>query len=508
MKKMKISAQPRAQFLETLRNSGYDNYQAVADILDNSLDSDVGSTQVKVNVNHDGKEYQSIQIIDNGCGMDTETIKEALKLGAITGKSRQNDLGSYGTGLKSAALSLGRAFKVITKSENEELFSVEYDIDVITQNDNFDLDVIVENEQDVETFNRLVVEESGTVVIITKLDRISNKSVSQVQYLLLKHLGVTFGLFITEKKVKISVNDILVQPIDPMYRTLRTTKKLSGMDEFITYQDKKIKYNVFYLGLQDKDNLEFGRNQAHAGLWIYRNNRLVGHGVDLGIVKKQGDGHLNGLRIEMFIDGSLDTDFGSTYLKLITEKSKGHINQSLVDICQKSLGSYVTQVKNIESDRRKQNESHSEQKSILDDVFKNINDNKFIEIPKKGKNQKDTLDKEKKETKNPGRNKFSERKRTDYYANYRLVSLGQYGNIYRPMKESGVHIIEINTDHIYWEEFLSQQSEQTIGAVVKEWMSQVLALSSVEYYNDTDKESLLNEFFAKASENLRKMIQY
>ena len=508
MKKIKISAQPRAQFLETLRNSGYDNYQAIADILDNSLDSDVGSTKVKVNIIHDGKQYQNIQIIDNGCGMDSDTINEALKLGAITGKSRENDLGSYGTGLKSAALSLGRAFKVITKSENEELFSVEYDIDSIKENNSFELDCIFGNEEDIKLFNELVGEETGTVVLINKLDRISNKSASQVQSLLLKHLGVTFGLFITEKNVNISVNGISVQPIDPMYRNLRTTKKLSGMDEFITYQDKKIKYNVFFLSKQDKDSLEFGRNHAHAGLWVYRNNRLVGYGVDLGIVNKHGDGYLNGLRIELFIDGSLDTDFGSTYLKLITEKSKGHINQSLVDSCKKSLGSYVTQARNMEKDKSKSDQNHSEQKNILDDVFKNINENKFIDVTKKGKNQKDETPKEKKEVKNPGRNKFSERKRNEYFATYRLTSMSQYGNIYRAMKENGVHVIEINTDHIYWEEFLSQQSEQTIGAVVKEWMSQVLALSSVEYYNDTDKEALLNEFFAKASENLRKMIQY
>tara|TARA_R110000868_G_scaffold97995_1_gene269684 strand:- start:247 stop:1776 length:1530 start_codon:yes stop_codon:yes gene_type:complete len=509
MKKSKISAQPRAQFLETLRNSGYDNYQALADIVDNSLDSEVGSTKVNVNIIYDGKEYQTIQIIDNGCGMDSDTIKEALKLGAITGKSRQNDLGSYGTGLKSAALSIGRSFKVITKSENDELFSVEYDIDSIIQQDNFDLDVLFENEEDIKIFNELVGEETGTVILISKIDKMTNRSVSQVQSLLLKHFGVTFGLFITEKNVEISVNDMLVKTIDPMYRNLRTTRKLSGMDEFITYQDKKIKYNVFYLDKQDKDTLEFSRNHAHAGLWIYRNNRLVGHGVDLGIILKQGDGHLNGLRIEMFIDGSLDSEFGSTYLKLITEKTKGHINQSLVDTCKKTLGSYTTQVRNMEKDKKKSENNNSEQKNILDDVFKNINDNKFIDIPKKGKNDKNETKTEKKEVKNPGRNKFSERKRNDYYADYRLVSLGQYGNIYRPGgRDKGVHIIEINTDHIYWEEFLSQQSEQTIGAVVKEWMSQVLALSSVEYYNDTDKESLLNEFFAKASENLRKMIQY
>ena len=508
MKNLKISAQPRAQYLETLRHSGYDNYQALSDILDNSLDSDVGSTQVKINIIYDGKNYETIQIIDNGCGMDLNTISEALKLGAITGKNRENDLGSYGTGLKSAALSLGRSFKVITKSESDKLISVEYDIDDMLENDSFELDAVLEDENDKNLFNELVGEDSGTIVLIKKLDRISNKNPKQVHDLLMKHLGVTFGLFINEKNIDLFVNETLVNPIDPMYRNLRTTKKLTGMDDYITYQDKKIKYNVFYLGKQDKDNLEFSRNSHNAGLWIWRNNRLVGSGVDLGIVNKYGDGYLNGLRIELFIDGSLDSEFGSTYLKLISEKAKGHINQSLVDTFKKSLGPFINQVRSMEKDRNSKEENHTEQKNILDEVFKNINENKFIEIPKKGKNKKQETPQEKKETKNPGRNKFTERKRDDCYANYRLISLGQYGNIYRGFKEDGIHFIEINTDHIYWTEFLSQQSEQTIGAVVKEWMSQVLALASVEYYNDSEKHDLLNEFFAKSSENLRKMIQY
>lgn len=508
MKTIKISAQPRAQFLNTLRHSGYDNYQAIADILDNSLDTEVGSTDVKVNILHDGKIYQCIQIIDNGSGMDLETMSEALKLGAITGKSRQNDLGSYGTGLKSAALSLGRCFKVISKSENDKLVSVEYDLDWIIENDCFDIEGMVGNTEDEKMFRELVDNETGTVVLITKLDRMTNRDPKQVENLLIKHLGVTFGLFITEKNVRISVNNVKVNQIDPMYRNLRTTKKLTGMNDYITYEDKKIKFNVFYLDKQDKDTLEFGRNQNHSGLWIWRNNRLVGHGVDLGIVNKQGDGHLNGLRIELFVDGSLDTEFGSTFLKLITEKTKGHISQSLVDTCKKFLGPFITQARVLASDKKSKDENHSEQKNILDQVFKNINENKFIDVPKKGKNKKEETPQEKKEIKNPGRNKFAERKRSDLYAKYRLTSLGQYGNIYRPFVDGGVHGVEINTDHIYWTEFLSKQSEQTIGAVVKEWMSQVLALSSVEYYSDSDKEALLNEFFAKASEHLRKLVQY
>jgi len=41
-----VDATPNAMFLSTLRNSGYNNYTAIADIIDNSLDTDVDSTKV------------------------------------------------------------------------------------------------------------------------------------------------------------------------------------------------------------------------------------------------------------------------------------------------------------------------------------------------------------------------------------------------------------------------------------------------------------------------------
>jgi hypothetical protein len=508
MKNITISAQPRPQFLETLRSSGYDNYQAISDIIDNSIDTEVGSQNVQINFLHDKKDYTQIQIIDDGYGMNLQVIQEALKLGAVTGKNREEDLGSYGTGLKSASLSLGRKFKVFTKAQNSEFITVTYDLDEILASDSFDLNVELDNKEDYENFSKLVKNETGTIIQIEKLDKISNKNPKQFHDLVVKHLSVTFGLFISEKNVNFFVNGEKLLAIDPMYRMLRTTKKLSGLDEFILYKDKKIKFNVFYLGKKDKDTLEFTRNSYNAGLWIYRNNRLVGYGLDLGIISKHGDGYLNGLRIEMYIDGSLDSDFGSTFLKLITEKTKGTMNQSLVDSCKKSLGSYITTVRNMDKQPNSDENINEEQEQIINEVFKNINQNKFIDVPKKGKNEKIEDKEDKKEIKNPGRNKFSPRKREDIFSKYILKGLGQYGNIYRPMKENGIYVIEINTDHIYWEEYLKLQSEQTIGAVVKGWLAEVMALEVVEYYNNSEKEMLLNEFFAKTSEILRKLIQY
>ncbi len=108
---------PNTLFLQTLRNSGYNNYSAIADIVDNSLDTEVRASKVKI-ITKDLSNFETgyISIIDNGFGMDKEILNEALKLGSDTGKDASIDLGCYGTGMKAAALSIGRKFVLETKT--------------------------------------------------------------------------------------------------------------------------------------------------------------------------------------------------------------------------------------------------------------------------------------------------------------------------------------------------------------------------------------------------------
>ena len=44
----KVGIMPNVSFLTTLRSSGYNNYTAIADIVDNSLDNEVNSKNVDI----------------------------------------------------------------------------------------------------------------------------------------------------------------------------------------------------------------------------------------------------------------------------------------------------------------------------------------------------------------------------------------------------------------------------------------------------------------------------
>ena len=63
--------QVRDSFIvNALRNCGYNNYAAIADIIDNSVEPEVDATTVKIQLTTDsgkGGVIKAINIIDNGC---------------------------------------------------------------------------------------------------------------------------------------------------------------------------------------------------------------------------------------------------------------------------------------------------------------------------------------------------------------------------------------------------------------------------------------------------------
>ena len=62
-----VSIVPTSKFYYSFRNLGYNNYEALADIIDNSLDPDVSSKNVWVEIS---KDMSTITISDDGSGMN------------------------------------------------------------------------------------------------------------------------------------------------------------------------------------------------------------------------------------------------------------------------------------------------------------------------------------------------------------------------------------------------------------------------------------------------------
>ncbi|MGU3435070.1 ATP-binding protein [Actinomycetes bacterium M1A6_2h] len=75
---------------------------AIADLIDNSIDA--GASHVLVRFVRDGVDIVGLLVIDDGCGMDADTIDSAMIYGSRRDYT-ESDLGHFGVGMKAASLS-------------------------------------------------------------------------------------------------------------------------------------------------------------------------------------------------------------------------------------------------------------------------------------------------------------------------------------------------------------------------------------------------------------------
>lgn len=490
---------PNVSFLTTLRNSGYNNYTAIGDIVDNSLDNDVDSKNVWITI-----KPKNILIVDDGSGMNFETLNEALKLGSQTGKDSTIDLGSYGTGLKGAALSMGKKLIVRTKEASGDFLIAIFDYSEMINKNLWYAPIGVGSDEEYDNFKKLTNSDHGTVIEITNLDKISNNNVTQFKDILKKKFSLFYKYIIEEKNINIFINHETIKPFDPMWRTESWSKLLSEFNETFEYNNKTYKFNAYYLEPQDESTETIERNSAKAGLYIYRNYRLIGEGLGLGIIKKTGDGWTNGFRVELFIDGDDDVLFGSTFLKTITEKDKNDFDQGFSDKLFNAINKYTITARNLEKIKTKSTRKETIVET-MDKTFETINKSKLIKI--KGTNEK--RGGKKPEIENPGRNKYSERHRE--FVKWELVEYGEADRICKFGRDKGKHVIYWNTSHIFWKEFLSKYADAGDGDVVGvvNRLFVAMAIAQEEKFNpDSNPElsALVEEYELHVSESLRKLM--
>lgn len=503
-----LDSNPNPESLLQFRHLGYTNQSTIGDICDNSIDTNVESSIVKINIKQSKDVYQYVEVIDDGSGMDRQILEEALKLGSRTGKSRKNDLGSYGMGLKVAASAIGLKFEVFTKSENDNFLIASYDIEEKIEKNSFRTPVRIGNDDEFLEFKEKTQSDTGTIIKISKIDNIKDGNASQFAGTIKKYLGRTFKYFL-ENNIKFYVNDKEVSPVDPLYRN-ESFSETWTKDETFEYKGFKFKFTVVYINPLDKghnETLDFKRNQMNAGLYIYRNYRLVGTGLDLGLIGKQGDGHLNGLRIELHTTGDADSLFGSTLTKMVHEKDGTDIDQGFRDKCLGVFGSYISRAKDKDKKDSTAKKTDKELKEKMERIKDGVNQNKFITIPRtKGRNQPDPNPKIK-PTPTGRKNKPHIRERRDQFINHEIVSL-QTGEVFVPYKVNGEYIIQLNENHPFFSDFLINLNEEQMGYILKMFYSFAISLENTGFYNDSIKQNWFSEYFNEWSVYLRKMILY
>jgi len=323
-----IELQPNPYYLiESLRCIGYTLDTALADIIDNSIAANAQNISIQYRWEN-GNPW--IAILDDGCGMSKEKLKEAMCFGGASSPletRNPHDLGRFGLGLKTASLSQCHRLTVISKRCGET-HALEWDVGFLEKEKLKKWNALVPEVKGLHgdsiigpLLEKLDTGNTGTIVIwrdVLTIDSSSKKKISEnhfseVMVQASEHIGLVFHRFLAAEKgrkaVKIDVNGTAVEGFDPFGFAVAARRELP--EETVVVQKQKILIQPYVLPYRSKvskpDYLKLGGEEGYRqnqGFYVYRNSRLIVKGTWFRLVPKTELTKL--LRVRVDIPNCLD----------------------------------------------------------------------------------------------------------------------------------------------------------------------------------------------------------
>lgn len=307
-----------------LRDTGYNFNTAIADIIDNSISAKATVVNVDIKLNPDLD--VNVYISDNGCGMDLDGLKNAMKYGSSE-RVEKNSLGKFGLGLKTASTAFCRRFSVLSRcKEDPTLRKVQWDLDYVAKQREWLLQFPEIDEDEVDLLEKTAGAGSGTLVVWDKVDRLlrdyktrgnAEKGLARNIDSLREHLSMVFQRFLDKEdtraaNIDIYINDEMLSAWDPFCSKEENTEILQEEDVPVEMPDgTKVPFHVAAYILPKKGDFSSFEAEKKAkvsndlqGVYVYRENRLIHCGDWFGLMKKEP--HLSLLRIDFSFDYQLD----------------------------------------------------------------------------------------------------------------------------------------------------------------------------------------------------------
>ena len=251
MPNRRIDITPDKSLIKKLGLVGYRTEQAVAELVDNSIDARLDGTE-NIGVRLDYK-LGRITVSDDGSGMDPDALRDALTIARET--KGEGKLGRFGLGMKSACSSLGKAFVLTTATPgSRSALSAKYDEDRWLQDGardwtNFEIEEVDKKD---ESWH-------GTEITISRV----NVPLYPNQILnFRKRFGIRYGPYIAGGQVRIRINSRDCRPYQP---------------EMVEGSRRQVEMTVpgghrlaGWVGLLARRSIK-----GDYGIHLYRNNRLI-----------------------------------------------------------------------------------------------------------------------------------------------------------------------------------------------------------------------------------------
>jgi hypothetical protein len=322
-----------SNFLNSFREIGYLSEVAIADILDNSVSAKSSSISITAIENP----LRRITICDNGIGMTSHELEEAMRLSAKnpSDEREKNDLGRFGLGLKMASFSQCKKLTVLSKTNKTAINGLQWDLDYISKTNNWYALIPEEKEYQFE-FETLRKLKSGTIVVWEDIDKFENSDFVEEVDKINHHIGLVFHKYIDGiegKKINFSLNGTDIKPTNPFFPN-SARQKLPKYS--FDYPNGKVFVTPYVL--PHHNNVSEIDYKKHAlpdgylknqGFYLYRNCRLVTWGNWWGLA--QSSESLKLIRIEIEIPNTMDSEW-KIDLKKSTAKPPYRVRQELKNV--------------------------------------------------------------------------------------------------------------------------------------------------------------------------------
>ncbi|MEV0551475.1 ATP-binding protein [Nocardia salmonicida] len=206
---MKIT--PSARVLRMLGEIEFDEWQCIAELVDNSFDdfTEIRRTDIPwaggyhVSVLLPSSPSGELVVEDTGRGMDRERLERAVRAG-WSGNDMHDKLGLFGMGFNVATARLGRRTRVLTTRQGDpEWIGVDIDLDRI--DDDFEAEDLTEPKADLN--------EHGTRIIVSRLNPGRAEWLRKNGAHLRNHLGGVYSWILENTPFDLTVGGTRVKPV-------------------------------------------------------------------------------------------------------------------------------------------------------------------------------------------------------------------------------------------------------------------------------------------------------
>lgn len=337
-----------------LSRIGYSLGDALADIIDNSIDANARAVLVRLFRND--KSVDRIVIADDGVGMSATTLRNAMQYGSRL-PHKKTDLGKYGIGMKTASFSQCSSLSVVTRSNGKasgrrwtrESMSEGWYCEI--------LDAMACRELLNASWQSLDLSKSGTIVIWDDLEHLrpSKRGVDAAVQNILKRLSVDLGMrfhrFLSGKKVRISLDAqkysdeddgiaLPVHPLDPFAYSKSGHRSYPKKFPVPMSRIGKVTAEAHIWPPKSKDDnykLGGGKVSARQGFYFYRNNRLIQAGGWNNTREDDAEPHFSLARVKIDLHPEMDSAFS-----LNVQKSKVDVPSAFNEAIEKAVADGVS----------------------------------------------------------------------------------------------------------------------------------------------------------------------